>query len=280
MKNIAFARPVKSSILYKQMKGRGTRLCEDIDKRYFTIFDYAGASSLEDSEFDGHPANVQKPAGASKPAARKPHEPVEKPVGDGVAVFIAQAEQYVCLADGRRIAFGEYREQCKGVIRGIAPGALSELMALWIDKRTRGDLRAELKDRDAHVAAFRHFFGLESTDDVDILAKVGFDLVRAPARTDRAARFWEQEEQWLVSQVGEHATGDADRFRTRFWQTSLDHYALYGIDDLEKGATYSAPQFVTQFGSFGSLLSRYGGVAALKSDLEAVKQRLYVPMAA
>ncbi|HLP57406.1 MAG TPA: DEAD/DEAH box helicase family protein, partial [Candidatus Deferrimicrobium sp.] len=46
VKNIVFARPLKSSILYKQMKGRGTRLCEDIDKRYFTIFDYSGASAL------------------------------------------------------------------------------------------------------------------------------------------------------------------------------------------------------------------------------------------
>ena len=52
---------------------------------------------------------------------------------------------------------------------------------------------------------------------------------------------------------------DADRFKTRFWQTSLDHYGLYGIDDLEKGATYSAPQFAIRFGSFGSLLSRATG---------------------
>ena len=85
VKNIAFVRPLKSAILYKQMKGRGTRLCEDIDKRYFMIFDYTGASGLEDTEFDGHPANVQKPARASKPKGRKPVEPTEKPVGDGVA---------------------------------------------------------------------------------------------------------------------------------------------------------------------------------------------------
>ena len=103
VKNIAFARPLKSAILYKQMKGRGTRLCEDVDKRYFTIFDYTGASGLEDTEFDGHPANVQKPARAPRPKGRKPAEAAEKPVGDGVAVFIAQAERYVCLADGRRI---------------------------------------------------------------------------------------------------------------------------------------------------------------------------------
>jgi type I restriction enzyme, R subunit len=48
---------------------------------------------------------------------------------------------------------------------------------------------------------------------------------------------------------------------------------------LEQGNTYSAPQFVEQFGSFSSLLHNYGGAAKLRSDLESVKQRLYVPMA-
>lgn len=279
VKNIVFARPLRSAILYKQMKGRGTRLCEDIDKRYFTIFDYVGAAQLEDSEFDGHPANVQKPKTSSKPK-KKPEEPAQKLVGDGVSVFIARTERYVCLADGRKIPFDEYRERSKEVIRGIAPASLSDLLKIWIDKNTRRDLRAELKDRDVHVAAFRHFLELDTTDDVDILAKVGFDLVRVPDRHDRVARFWDQEDAWLLSRTGEHALPESDRLKTTFWQTGLDHYALYGIDDLEQGSTYSAPQFTARFGSFSSLLQRYGGPAVLKADLEAVKEHLYVPMAA
>lgn len=45
------------------------------------------------------------------------------------------------------------------------------------------------------------------------------------------------------------------------WETSLDHYVLFGIDDLEKGAT-AVPQFVEQFGSFSSLLARDGGASS------------------
>lgn len=279
VKNIVFARPLLSSILYKQMKGRGTRLCDDIDKRYFTIFDYAGASQLEDSEFDGHPANVQKPTRPSK-STKTTGEPVEKPVGGGIKIYIAREESYVCLADGRKIPFDEYREQSKEVIRGIAPASLSDLLTIWIDKTTRRDLRAELKDRDVHVAAFRHFLGLEATDDVDILAKVGFDLVRVPSRHDRVTRFWDHDDAWLLAQLKEQALAANRRVKVPFWQTSLDHYALYGIDDLEQGLTYSAPQFTNQFGSFSSLLQRYGGPAALRDDLTAVKQHLYIPMAA
>jgi type I restriction enzyme R subunit len=260
------------------MKGRGTRLCEDINKRYFTIFDYTGASSLEDAEFDGHPANVQK-SQKQKKKAKKPTTPSQpKPVAQGVSCFIQTSERFVCLADGRKIPFDEYREQSREVIRSVATTDLDQLLKIWIDKNARRDLRNELKDRDIHIAAFRHFYEMDSTDDVDILAKVGFDLVHVPERRDRVVRFWDNDSNWLFGQVGEASLPDENRIKTRFWQTSLDHYSLFGIDDLEQGTTYSAPQFVEQFGSFSTLLGRYGGPALLKADLEEVKRHLYVPM--
>ena len=279
VKNIVFARPVKSAILYKQMKGRGTRLCDDINKRYFTIFDYAGANLLEDAEFDGHPANLQK-SRKSSPLKRPTESAKEKPVGEGISVYISLTERYVCLADGRKIPFDEYQEQSREVIRSIAPTNIDQLLDIWIDRSTRRDLRSELTDRDIHVAAFRHYFELDGSDDVDILGKVGYGLVRIPSRHDRVVRLWDDDENWLLTQLGEHDLPDKDRFKTHFWETGLDHYSLYGIDDLERGSTYSAPQFVEQFGSFSRLLSRYGGADKLKADLEAVKQHLYVPMVA
>ena len=322
VKNIVFARPIRSSILYKQMKGRGTRLCEDIDKRYFTIFDYTGAADLEDTEFDGHPANLQKSRKPPKKRRKKSVDiPTEKLIAEGVSVFIQAEERYVCLADGRKIPFDEYREQSKEVIRSISTASMLELLKTWIDKSTRQDLRNELKDRDVHISAFRHFYDLDDTDDVDIISKVGFDLVRVPNRHGRVVRFWDQEDLWLrnllgvdttmgkmadvlpfpkpkegyvqqpdipyakaAEEIGDYGIGtEADQqesVKIRFWQTCLDHYSLYGIDDLEKGRTYSAPQFVVQYGSFSSFLKRYGGAETLRSDLESVKEHLYIPMSA
>jgi type I restriction enzyme R subunit len=295
VRNIVFARPLKSSLLYKQMKGRGTRLCEDIDKRYFTIFDYSGASALEDSEFDGHPANLQK--SKKKPRRKKTEGPSrEKPVAEGVTVYISTSERFVCLADGRKIPLDEYREQSREVIRDISSATMDELLKIWIDKNTRNDLRAELRDQDIHIAAFRHYFQLDATDDVDILSKVGFDLPRVPARHDRVIRFWNNEENWLKSRISDLTSdrnggylmvaentqpygNEPDKpVKLKFWETCLDHYSLFGIDDLEQGSTYSAPQFVEQFGSFSTMLQKYGGADMLRSDLESVKQHLYVPM--
>ena len=42
LENIVFLRPVRSRILFEQMMGRGTRLCDEIGKTKFTIFDAVG----------------------------------------------------------------------------------------------------------------------------------------------------------------------------------------------------------------------------------------------
>jgi type I restriction enzyme R subunit len=280
VKNIVFVRPLRSAILYKQMKGRGTRLCEDIDKRYFTIFDYSGASQLEDAEFDGHPANRQKAAPAAKPPKKPAGEAPPKPIGEGVSVVISAENRYVCLADGRKIPFEDYAAQSREFILDVSQRGLDELLRIWIDKSSRQELREALRDRDIYPAAFRHYLDLPEADDVDILAKIGFQLPRVPNRGDRANRLWDQDQIWLLDQLGERDLPEVDRFKLRVWQTALDHYRLFGIDDLEQARTYGTPQFAEQFGSFTTLTSRYGGPALLKADLEAIKRHLYVPMAA
>jgi len=271
VKVIVFVRPLRSSILYKQMKGRGTRLCEDIDKRFFSIFDYSGASALEDTEFDGHPANRQKPA-PTKKAPRKDTPPQPKLVAQGVSLFMAASERFVCLADGRKIPFDEYCQQSKEVIRKISPTDFQNLLNLWADRSTRNDVREELKSNDIHIAAFRHYFELDAADDVDILGKVGFNLGNVPMRHNRVTHFWDRNEPWLRSLVG----SSDEETKLNFWETALDHYALYSVDDLERGETYNAPQFVQRFGTFSRFLPVYGGAPKLRNDLEEVKRHLYV----
>lgn len=299
VKNVVFVRPLQSAILYKQMKGRGTRLCEDIDKRYFTIFDYCGASHLEDAEFDGHPANKQKLA-KTKKAKPKEGPSTPKLVGEGVSVEISETNRFVCLADGRKIPFEEYTEKTRDALRKIATPDMKELLQIWCNSKLRQELRDELRDDDIHISAFRHFFQLHQTDDVDILAKVEFNLAQVPARQDRVNRFWDQDSSWLVKQVspalwvpekaptpeGMLIAADLaelkapENINLAFWRTSLDHYSLYGVDDLEKGSTYTAPQFVNQFGSFSRFSDLYGGAKKLRADLEAIKSHLYIPMTA
>ena len=285
VKNIVFARPLKSAILYKQMKGRGTRLCEDVDKRYFTIWDYSGASSLEDAEFDGHPANTQSgKLPTKKPGKKKgdgPDGPKVIPVVQGVTVELAGRQRFVCLADGRKIPFDEYTQQSRETLRTLVTPDLKALLDVWVNKDHRQELRNELREADIYITAFQHYWDMLDTDEVDVLSKVGFDLPRVPNRHDRVARFWDKDIEWLLQRVHEaDVPPETDRPRTRFWETCTSHYELFGIDDLEDARTFSTPQFVEQFGSFRQLLSPYGSPTQLRADLEDVKKHLYIPMVA
>ena len=60
----------------------------------------------------------------------------------------------------------------------------------------------------------------------------------------------------------------------------MEHYARFGIDDLEVGATYKSPHFQLRFGSFAQIVNAYGGAERLRDDLTAVKRHIYVPIAA
>ena len=62
--NLVFFKPVRSSIKFIQMIGRGTRLCEGLidgkDKEYFLIFDYCGNFEFFDKKPDVNNANNGK----------------------------------------------------------------------------------------------------------------------------------------------------------------------------------------------------------------------------
>jgi type I restriction enzyme, R subunit len=47
IENIVFLRPVRSRILFEQMMGRGTRVCPEIHKTHFTVFDCFNGTLLE-----------------------------------------------------------------------------------------------------------------------------------------------------------------------------------------------------------------------------------------
>ena len=67
LENIVFLRPVQSRILFEQMMGRGTRLCPEISKTHFTVFDAVGVLSYfeQASAF-----TVDPPAKPSVPVAQ------------------------------------------------------------------------------------------------------------------------------------------------------------------------------------------------------------------
>jgi len=52
VQNIVLARPIFEPTTYQQIKGRGTRLCEEIAKKDFVVFDFCGVCEYFDEHYD------------------------------------------------------------------------------------------------------------------------------------------------------------------------------------------------------------------------------------
>ena len=78
VQNIVLARPVFEPTLYQQIKGRGTRLCPEIDKDHFTIYDFCGVGEYFKEIYDWTaPLKVPREAKNSETSKEESSTPVE-----------------------------------------------------------------------------------------------------------------------------------------------------------------------------------------------------------
>ncbi len=61
--NIVLARPIFDPVSYQQIKGRGTRLCPEINKKEFVVFDFCGVVEYFDEKYDWEAPIVLPPVG-------------------------------------------------------------------------------------------------------------------------------------------------------------------------------------------------------------------------
>jgi type I restriction enzyme R subunit len=258
--NIVLARPIFNRAVFSNLVSLGALPCDAIGKRYFTVFDYCGSTHAADTDWMGFPENDRA---------------FRQQLGPSVTVRNAdQASNVVQSEDLREIG---------DTIRALTNNSLSQLFQSWVSQEDRSRFRDALGIQMQAIEALRRRPEMSGVDDVDVLAIAGFGLEEVPTRKDRVRNFWKEEGPWLRSRLGlkpESADDEqnAELWKLAFWTVTLDHYSLYGVDSLERGSTYQLPQFVAQFGSFQTLTSKYGGPKQLRTDLEAVKTRIYVPL--
>ena len=94
VENIVMCRPTRSPIFYQQMRGRGSRVCAEIDKKEFLIYDFVGnAEYFNDEGYD--------PFEQKKTATRIPREEVlkEEPLEEEIPEHIVR--QFVTIPLGQ-----------------------------------------------------------------------------------------------------------------------------------------------------------------------------------
>lgn len=291
---IVLVRVVGSISTFKQIIGRGTRLCEAKGKFFFDILDFTGTATrnFADPDFDGFPeADEEEDVGGDgsdegeeggttadpegghvvgpTPGPRPPLPPPRPPPPEPRKLY-ADGEEVIILADVVQIMDGDgrlravrYAEYAGDRVRTLFRSAAA-LQARWIEPELRREVMEALASRGIDLAELAERASADDSDPFDLLCHVAFGapLLTRRERAERLRRsapgFWEQY---------------PPRAR-EVLAAILDKYAEHGEAEISVPGVLDLPP-VSDLGNVIELADRFGGTDALRDAVEALHRHLY-----
>lgn len=265
VRNIVLMRPVNSIIEFKQIIGRGTRLCDG--KAYFTVYDFVGASAnFEDPEWDGPIEYTGRRRTGPKPSPETgedtlpgiivdppmPQPPAKITLGGGREVKIVNSRTSFYDASGKPISAKEFIEKLFHKLPDFFHSE-EELRQIWSVPTTRKQLLESLAAYGYTLVNFdkiKEILHAEHSDVFDVLALIAYSK-DAISREERVV----QRQQTVLAHV---AAPQHD-----FIQFVLRQYISQGVSELDDSRLGELIKL-----KYGSVLD---GQAKLGS-LDAVRQ--------
>jgi len=264
VRNIVLMRPVKSMIEFKQINGRGTRLYDGKD--YFTIYDFVKAHEMfNDPEWDGPPAEPEKPGGegtgTKKPGAAPTPGPDggERPkkirieLGGSTREIDFMMKTTFWGPDGKQMSVEEFLKWLFGELPEFYKSE-DDLRRIWGDPLTRIELLTRLEEKGfgiANLEKVQELISARDSDLYDVLAYISFDS-KPTTRETRANKARRR----IGVQFGER--------QRDFIDFVLDQYVSEGVEEL---AVEKLPPLLDL---------KYGGVeeaiGALGSDADEIRE--------
>jgi len=206
---LLMARPTKSKVLYVQMKGRGTRKCQETGKDIYKLVDFVDIAHLEPVITNDSPGVEDEPVEQEEEEIIDRERSGEGGGGGGDDGDDGGMEQEMVIADVPvHLVFSET----------ISPAILEELRR-QVEAQLKGGLEREgLKQRFSQTILCWRYFKGTSLPDHAFLATLGFDL---PALRDLFGEPEATLEDFIAVATGE-ADFDTLRRRREFEKWSLE----------------------------------------------------------
>ncbi|HKQ60435.1 MAG TPA: DEAD/DEAH box helicase family protein [Candidatus Polarisedimenticolaceae bacterium] len=277
VRNIVLFRPIGSIVEFKQIVGRGTRLCPEAGKLSFEIVDFVGATShFADPEFDG-PAEsvvvedmgvrgeVVTPSELASPGLESSSEDgsPRKLYVDGGAARVVVDTLSVLDPDTGELRTVTYEQHVADAVRRLYPHP-RDLRSRWRTRASRDEVVAALEDRGISLAELGARTGRDEADPLDLLIHLAWN---GPLRTrrERADRV-RREGSALFAQ---HA------FEARaILSDLLDKYAEHGIVELDDLRILEVAP-LTRHGSPAEIAACFGGTERLREAVRQLADHIY-----
>lgn len=259
IRNIVFARYLRSPILFYQMLGRGTRIDASTGKLMFRVWDYTNATRLFGEEFVSTPAGDYEEGGGEPGPIKVEARGIAVEILDGGTSLVAEV-------DGRAmpVSVADYKVKLASALLREAPD-LPSFIAQWIDFQLRQELIQKLPESGTSAEKIRLVSEMGDYDLYDVLAQLAY---QAPARTrlHRVEAFASANAAWLA------ALGDPTE---AVLLALVDQFVESGTDGLEMRELFDVPAVQRAGGRAGALaaLQAHGNPAQLVTE---TKRRLFV----
>jgi len=260
---------------FKQIVGRGTRICEPYGKMYFTILDFRDASRLfADPAFDGEPVQIYEPPkdGPLVPPDDMPDSPPDvtppstppiwidddpdriKYYVSGIPVHIVSERVEYYSTSGELVT-----ESLKYYTRKNILGeydTLDHFLIAWRAEDRKQAIIDELEERGVFLDELRKESGQYDMSDFDLICHIAYDA-KPLTRSERANN---------VKKTG--YLYEYEGIAREVLETLLDKYATSNLVDLDDTRVLSLEEF-HRFGSPMAIVKAFGGK---KQYLEAAQK--------
>ena len=266
---------------FKQIVGRGTRICEPYGKLYFTILDFRDASRLfADPAFDGEPVQVYEPApdGPLEPPNDMPDSPPdvtpppEWPPDDddehgrikyyvsGVPVHIV-SERVEYYSIGGELVTESLKDYTRRNILGEYD-TLDHFLVAWRAEDRKQAIIDELQERGVFLDELRKESGQYDMSDFDLICHIAYDA-KPLTRSERANN---------VKKAG--YLHEYEGVAREVLEALLDKYATSNLVDLDDTRVLSLEEF-RRFGSPMAIVRAFGGKAQFIEAAQKLEDAIY-----
>lgn len=266
VKVIALDREVNSMTEFKQIVGRGTRLEEELGKKYFTILDFCGATKkFADPDFDGNTTIIEQP---KKPTIlpddsfppQKPEIPDEKQKKyriDGVEVNIV-TELHQILDENGKLISNDFIAYSRNQLTQKCQ-TLKDFLKLWNSEPMKTTLLENLQNQGILIEEIKAMDKYKNLDEFDILISLAYDQPTL-SRKERAQK---------ASKILEKYEGKA----REILQTLLDKYSNFGIQEIENPNVLTLAPL--NYLDSSQAVSEFGGIDNYIQALNSLKSEIY-----